>query len=88
MFVGTILRVRGHGTLCPLTRSFVTKWDHPAHSLSPAHACMHRNPVTRGLVASAERWRWSSFRTYAFGEKGIVAVNATYTPKWTGRAEA
>jgi len=43
---------------------------------------MHRNPVTRGLVASPEEWRWSSFRSYAFGEKGLVAVNAMFPPKW------
>jgi putative transposase len=36
---------------------------------------MHRNPVKRGLVASPELWRWSSFRAYAFGEKGPVEVN-------------
>jgi REP element-mobilizing transposase RayT len=29
---------------------------------------IHRNPVERGLVASPEQWRWSSFRWYAFGE--------------------
>src|SRR5262249_44877017 len=28
---------------------------------------MHRNPVRRGLVASPEMWRWSSYRSYAFG---------------------
>jgi putative transposase len=36
---------------------------------------MHRNPVQRGLVASPELWRWSSFRAYFFGEAGPVAVN-------------
>jgi REP-associated tyrosine transposase len=36
---------------------------------------IHRNPVTRGLVASPELWRWSSFRAYAFGEAGPVAVD-------------
>lgn len=36
---------------------------------------MHRNPVTRGLVASPELWRWSSFRAYRFGEPGAVKVN-------------
>jgi putative transposase len=44
---------------------------------------IHRNPVTRGLVASPEEWRWSSFRAYAFGEKGVVAVNAMFPPKWS-----
>ena len=37
---------------------------------------MHRNPVKRGLVSSPELWRWSSFRSYAFAEKGLVEVNA------------
>jgi putative transposase len=36
---------------------------------------MHRNPVKRGLVASPELWRWSSFRAYALGEVGPVKVN-------------
>jgi putative transposase len=36
---------------------------------------IHRNPVKRGLVASPEMWRWSSYRYYAFGERGIVEVN-------------
>jgi putative transposase len=29
---------------------------------------MHRNPVKRGLVASPELWRWSSFRAYFHGK--------------------
>ena len=37
---------------------------------------MHRNPVKRGLVSSPELWRWSSFRAYAYGEKGLVEINA------------
>jgi REP element-mobilizing transposase RayT len=36
---------------------------------------MHRNPVKRGLVTSAERWRWSSYRFYLLGESGVVRVN-------------
>src|SRR5215472_5665341 len=36
---------------------------------------MHRNPVQRGLVASPELWRWSSYRAYALGEPGRVKVN-------------
>lgn len=36
---------------------------------------MHRNPVARGLVAAAEEWAWSSFRSYAYGEEGAVRVN-------------
>jgi putative transposase len=36
---------------------------------------MHRNPVKRGLVESPELWRWSSYRAYACGERGVVCVN-------------
>ena len=36
---------------------------------------MHRNPVKRGLVGSPELWRWSSYRAYALGERGVVNVN-------------
>jgi len=38
---------------------------------------IHRNPVTRGLVASPEQWPWSSFRWYWCGEKGPVKINDT-----------
>jgi len=37
---------------------------------------MHRNPVKRGLVASPELWKWSSFRAYSLGEAGSEKVNA------------
>jgi putative transposase len=36
---------------------------------------MHRNPVVRGLVASPADWRWSSYRSYAYGEAGLVRLN-------------
>jgi hypothetical protein len=36
---------------------------------------MHRNPVKRGLVESPEQWGWSSFRVYAYGERGRVRGN-------------
>jgi len=36
---------------------------------------MHRNPVHRGLVEQPDQWRWSSFRSYFCGEKGLVHVN-------------
>ncbi|HSZ00371.1 MAG TPA: transposase [Terriglobales bacterium] len=36
---------------------------------------MHQNPVVRGLVQEAEQWRWSSYRSYAFGEAGGVRIN-------------
>jgi putative transposase len=35
---------------------------------------MHNNPVKRGLVASPELWRWSSFRSYRLGEPGAVKL--------------
>jgi hypothetical protein len=38
---------------------------------------MHRNPVQRGLVLKPEDWLWSSFRHYAYGERGPVMVNET-----------
>ncbi|MGA8489390.1 MAG: transposase [Terriglobales bacterium] len=38
---------------------------------------IHRNPVERGLVASPEQWRWSSFRGYVCGEPGPVQINDT-----------
>ena len=36
---------------------------------------MHRNPVKRGLVLEPDQWAWSSFRWYAYGERGPVLVN-------------
>jgi hypothetical protein len=38
---------------------------------------IHRNPVTRGLVDSPEKWKWSSFRWYRYGEVGRVKINDT-----------
>jgi putative transposase len=38
---------------------------------------IHFNPVARGLVASPEQWRWSSFRWYSSGEAGPVRINDT-----------
>jgi putative transposase len=35
---------------------------------------MHNNPVKRGLVEAPELWRWSSFRSYRFGEPGPVKL--------------
>jgi hypothetical protein len=40
----------------------------------------HRNPVERGLVESPEQWRWSSFCSYLYGEKGLVRVNYQELP--------
>ena len=38
---------------------------------------MHRNPVQRRLVSKPEEWLWSSFRHYAYEERGPVLVNET-----------
>jgi putative transposase len=47
---------------------------------------MHRNPVKRGLVAEPDQWRWSSFRSYAYGETGAVRINDCDVLKMTVRA--
>ena len=36
---------------------------------------MHRNPVKEGLVQEPEQWAWSSYRSYACKEEGVVRVN-------------
>jgi len=36
---------------------------------------IHRNPVVRGLVEKPDDWRWSSYRSYAHGEPGLVRIN-------------
>jgi putative transposase len=46
---------------------------------------IHRNPVQRGLVASPEQWRWSSFRWYWCGERGPVRINDTEILVMTAR---
>jgi putative transposase len=35
---------------------------------------IHRNPVTRNLVTEPHLWHWSSFRSYAHNEPGLVHV--------------
>jgi putative transposase len=40
---------------------------------------IHRNPVTRGLVAQAADWRWSSFRRYWTGERGVVEIASQWS---------
>ena len=42
---------------------------------------LHRNPVRRGLVQAPEQWRWSSFRSYALREAGMVRINEWGTAK-------
>jgi putative transposase len=36
---------------------------------------MHRNPVKRGLALEPEHWEWSSYRSYAYGDVGMVKIN-------------
>jgi putative transposase len=48
---------------------------------------MHENPVKRGLVESPQQWRWSSYRAYAFGEKGPVVLNAWPEARLTRKVE-
>src|SRR3974390_2981422 len=38
---------------------------------------IHRNPVKRGLVELPEQWPWSSYRHYAMGEAGAVAIESS-----------
>jgi putative transposase len=49
---------------------------------------IHRNPVERGLVASPEQWRWSSFRWYLCGEPGPVQINDAHILVMTVRPPA
>ncbi len=36
---------------------------------------MHANPVKRGLVKSPAEWIWSSYLSYAKGEKGLISID-------------
>jgi putative transposase len=40
---------------------------------------MHKNPVTRGLVEDSADWRWSSYRHYLTGERGVVEIESEIT---------
>ena len=40
---------------------------------------IHRNPVTRGLVAKPEDYRWSSFNHYATGDPGPIEIESEWT---------
>ena len=46
---------------------------------------MHRNPVERGLVTQPQDWCWSSFRQYAFGERGTVEIDSEWADRWKPR---
>ena len=45
---------------------------------------IHRNPVKRGLVASAGQYRWSSFNHYATGIRGVVEIESEWTARLRG----
>ncbi len=49
---------------------------------------MHRNPVKRGLALEPDQWQWSSFRSYAYSEPGLVLINAPGSAKLTMRTPA
>jgi putative transposase len=45
---------------------------------------IHRNPVKRGLVASPEQYRWSSYNHYATGVRGVVEIESEWTARLRG----
>ena len=45
---------------------------------------IHRNPVRRGLVATPEQWRWSSYRHYQTGMRGTVEIESEWTARHRG----
>jgi putative transposase len=45
---------------------------------------IHRNPVRRGLVTKPEDWKWSSFRHYQTGMRGIVEIESEWTARERG----
>jgi putative transposase len=45
---------------------------------------IHRNPVSRGLVAKPEDWKWSSFRHYQTGTRGTVEIESEWTARQRG----
>ena len=45
---------------------------------------IHRNPVSRGLVAKPEQWPWSSYRHYATGLRGSVEIESFWTAAGRG----
>ncbi len=48
--------------------------------------CIHRNPVKRGLCKRAEDWEWSSYRQYATGCTGTVAIECEWAARKRERA--
>ncbi len=52
---------------------------HSAEKITEKLRCLHRNPVARRLVEKPEDWQWSSFRHYATGIEGTVAIESFWT---------
>jgi putative transposase len=48
---------------------------------------IHRNPVTRGLVARPEDYRWSSFNHYATGEAASIEIESRWTASLRERSQ-
>jgi putative transposase len=48
---------------------------------------IHRNPVTRGLVARPEDYRWSSFNHYATGEPSPIEIESQWTASLRERSK-
>jgi len=48
---------------------------------------IHRNPVTRGLVARPEDYRWSSFNHYATGEPSPIEIESQWTASLHERSQ-
>ena len=47
---------------------------------------IHRNPVSRGLCARPEDWKWSSFVHYSTGKEGCVEIESEWTANQRERA--
>jgi putative transposase len=45
---------------------------------------IHRNPAKRGLAATPEDYRWSSYHHYATGEPGTVEIESDWTARRRG----
>ena len=46
---------------------------------------VHKNPITRGLVAGAGDWRWSSYRFYEHADASVLAMdwNGGWPIEWS-----
>ena len=44
-------------------------------SMLGAGACVHGNPLKRGLVSSPDPWPWSSFRVYHLNDSSVLSTD-------------